>query len=160
MSMLKASVFAAAMALGSLSVSHAQAPNVTATRPESIAAVLKARGLPSELQRPADGSPYIKSAYDNMPFLIALMNCDDDKQDCKTVQFYFGFNDRKGFSLEKLNEWNQTKRFVRAYRDKDDDPVLVMDVDTDKGGVPQAVFNENLDVWLSQMQDYRALVNE
>lgn len=146
--------------LGGLSATTVQAQNVTASRPESIAAVLKARGLPSELKRPDEGTPYISSAFDNMVFLIALMNCNDDKLDCKTVQFYFGFNDRKGFSLEKLNEWNQTKRFVRAYRDTDNDPVLVMDVDTDKGGVPQAVFNENLDVWLSQMQDYRTLVNE
>lgn len=92
--------------------------------------------------------------------MIALMNCNDAKQQCKTVQFYFGFNDRKDFALEKLNEWNRTKRFVRAYRDDENDPVLVMDVDTDKGGVPQAVFNENLDVWLNQMQLYRRYVNE
>lgn len=136
------------------------AQTVSATRPETIAAVLTARGLPSELKQLGDDNPYIKSAFDDMPFLIALMNCNDQKTHCKTVQFYFGFSDRKGFPLEKLNDWNRTKRFVRAYRDNDNDPVLVMDVDTDKGGVPQAVFNENLDVWLSQMQQYRRYVNE
>jgi len=136
-----------------------QAQNVSANRPDSIVAVLKARGLPSELKQ-GDGNPYIRSAYDNMPFLIALMNCDDAKANCTTVQFYFGFSDRKGFGLEKLNEWNASKRFVRAYRDNENDPVLVMDVDTDKGGVPQAVFNENLSVWLDQMQQYRRFVTE
>lgn len=145
-------------ALGSPISTSAQ--TVSATRPETIAAVLTARGLPSEIKRPEDGNPFIKSAFDDMPFVIALMNCNDAKQQCKTVQFYFGFNDRKDFALEKLNEWNRTKRFVRAYRDDENDPVLVMDVDTDKGGVPQAVFNENLDVWLNQMQLYRRYVNE
>jgi hypothetical protein len=105
-----------------------------------------------------DGIPVIHSVHDNMPFLIALLNCDEDRTNCATLQFYFGFNDRKGFSLDKLNEWNSTKRFVRAYRDKENDPVLVMDVDTDKGGVPQAVFNENLGVWLDQMQQFRRFV--
>lgn len=151
---------AAAAALAALGTGPLLAQTVSATRPDSIAAVLKTRGLPTELRQPEDGNPFIKSAFDDMPFLIALMNCNDDKQDCKTVQFYFGFNDRKGFSLEKLNEWNRTKRFARAYRDDENDPVLVMDVDTDKGGVPQAVFNENLDVWLNQMQLYRRYVNE
>lgn len=136
------------------------AQSVSATRPQSIMSVLSARGLPAELKQQSDGNPYIKSAYDDMPFLIALMNCNDQKADCKTVQFYFGFNDRKGFALEKLNDWNRTKRFVRAYRDNENDPVLVMDVDTDKGGVPQAVFNENLSVWLDQMQQYRRHVTE
>lgn len=151
---------AAAAALAALGTGPLLAQTVSATRPDSIAAVLKTRGLPTELRQPEDGNPFIKSAFDDMPFLIALMNCNDDRQDCKTVQFYFGFNDRKGFSLEKLNEWNRTKRFARAYRDDENDPVLVMDVDTDKGGVPQAVFNENLDVWLNQMQLYRRYVNE
>ncbi|WP_446325585.1 YbjN domain-containing protein [Blastomonas sp. CACIA14H2] len=156
---LKSAVFGMATALAMVCAAPASAQNVSATRPDSIAAVLKARGLPSELKQ-GDGNPYIRSAYDDMPFLIALMNCDDAKANCATVQFYFGFNDRKGFSLDKLNEWNAKKRFVRAYRDDDNDPVLVMDVDTDKGGIPQAVFNENLSVWLDQMQQYRRFVTE
>lgn len=159
MSGMKSVVFGSAALLAAFCGLPAQAQNVTASRPETIAAVLQARGLPSELKQ-GDGNPYIRSAYDDMPFLIGLMNCDDSQANCATVQFYFGFNDRKGFSLDKLNEWNATKRFVRAYRDSDNDPVLVMDVDTDKGGVPQAVFNENLSVWLDQMQQYRRYVTE
>ena len=156
----KAAALANLAALAAALPLPASAQTVSATRPQTIAAVLQARGLPSELKQQDDGNPYIRSAFDDMPFLIALMNCNEEKADCKTVQFYFGFNDRKGFALEKLNEWNRTKRFARAYRDNEDDPVLVMDVDTDKGGVPQAVFNENLDVWLNQMQLYRRYVSE
>lgn len=154
----RSAVFAIATLAAALALpAHAQ--NVTASKPSTIEAVLTARGLPSEFKQ-GEGNPYIRSAYDDMPFLIALMNCDDARANCATVQFYFGFNDRKNFSLDKLNEWNATKRFVRAYRDDENDPVLVMDVDTDKGGVPQAVFNENLSVWLDQMQQYRRFVTE
>ena len=52
--------------------------------------MLKARGLPSELKQ-GEGNPYIRSAYDDMPFLVALMNCDDARTNCATLQFYFGF---------------------------------------------------------------------
>lgn len=159
MAAMKSMVFGVAALAASLSAQAGQAQTVTATRPDTIIAVLKARGLPSELKQD-NGNPYIRSAYDDMPFLVGMMNCDDAKANCATLQFYFGFNDRKGFSLEKLNEWNATKRFVRAYRDDENDPVLVMDIDTDKGGVPQAVFNENLSVWLDQMQQYRRYVTE
>lgn len=157
--MAQTSRFFGLVALMAVSNLPAQAQNVTASSPATIEAILKERGLPSELKQ-GEGNPYIRSAYDDMPFLVALMNCDDARTNCATLQFYFGFNDRKGFSLEKLNEWNAKKRFVRAYRDDEDDPVLVMDVDTDKGGIPQAVFNENLSVWLDQMQQYRRFVTE
>jgi hypothetical protein len=156
---MKSRILSVAALVAALCALPVEAQTVTATRPDTIAAVLKARGLPSELKQ-GDSNPYIRSAFDDMPFLVALMNCDEDKTNCATVQFYFGFNDRKGFSLEKLNEWNAIKRFVRAYRDNENDPVLVMDVDTDKGGIPQEIFNENLSVWLDQMQQYRRYVTE
>lgn len=156
----KTAVLAAAAAVGVAAMPSASAQIVSAANPDTIVSILTARGLPSEFKQLADGNPYIKSAHDDMPFLIALMNCNDQGADCKTVQFYFGFNDRKGFSLEKLNEWNRTRRFARAYRDGENDPVLVMDVDTDKGGLPQAVFDENLDVWLNHMQQYRRYITE
>ncbi len=37
-------------------------------------------------------------------------------------------------TLSRINEWNKTKRFTRAYLDKDNDPVLEADLDF-KGGV-------------------------
>lgn len=156
----KCASIAGAITMAAAGPLPASAQTVSAASPDTIAAVLTARGLPSDLKQQPDGNPYIRSAFDDMPFLIALMNCDAQKAQCKTVQFYFGFNDRKGFALEKLNEWNRTKRFARAYLDTENDPVLVMDVDTDMGGVPKAVFNENLDVWLGQMQQYRRFVSE
>ncbi len=136
----------------------AAAQTIAAERPASVLHVLKSLGLPGEIKNQPNGAPYISSTHDNMPFVIAMMNCNDQNEVCKTMQFYFGFNDRKGFSLEHINSWNSGKRFVRAYRDSEDDPVLVMDVDTDKGGIPDAVFRENLDVWLNQMQNFRRFV--
>ena len=49
---------------------------------------------------------------------------------------YMGFSDAKDVSLDKLNKWNKDKRFARAYKDDEGDPVLEMDVDLDFAGIP------------------------
>lgn len=160
MSFARTRMFLGLVLMAPLATSPVAAQTVSAEQPRTIVAMLKARGLPADITAQEDGTPFIRSAHDAMPFVVGMMNCNDRKSACKTVQFYFGFSDRKGVSLEQLNRWNSTKRFVRAYRDSEGDPVLVMDVDTDLGGVPEAIFNENLDVWLNQMQAFRRFVNE
>jgi hypothetical protein len=49
--------------------------------------------------------------------------------------------------LERINEWNRSQRFGRAYLDKDGDPVIEMDLDLDDGGLSAALFADNLEFW-------------
>ena len=47
------------------------------------------------------------------------------------LQLFCGF--KKNVSLGKINEWNATKRYCRAYLDKDGDAVLKSDFDIGSG---------------------------
>ena len=48
------------------------------------------------------------------------------------IQFHCGWVDTD-VTLEKVNTWNRTKRFSRAYLDEDGDPHLELDLDLDGG---------------------------
>ncbi|QYU70641.1 YbjN domain-containing protein [Leptolyngbya sp. 15MV] len=131
-----------------------RAQTIVASDPQTVVAALQASGLETDLIESSDGSRRIDSSHDGIKFVVFFFTCDDDERNCKTLQFFMGYTDAKDTTLEQLNEWNRTKRFTRAYRDADGDPVLEMDVDTDMGGVPDAWFREQISVWLSQMDAF------
>lgn len=134
----------------------ANAQLVTPKDPQAIASVIKEKGWPAKLIIPDDGNPYIESDYNDLKFIVLLMNCDDNHQNCKTLQYYLGFSDAKDTTLDQLNEWNKNKRFARAYRDDEGDAVLEMDVDLDFGGIPRANLIETLNTWAALMDAYRS----
>jgi len=133
----------------------ALAQTVIASEPQSVIAAVEAAGMRAKFNRPEGQSHHIESWHDGRKFLILFYNCDEAQANCHTLQFYFGFNDAKDTTLDRLNDWNRTKRFTRAYRDDQGDPVLEMDLDTDPDGVSQAWFLEQLATWRTQMNAYR-----
>ena len=59
------------------------------------------------------------------------------------VQFYSFFKKQKKMDLKKVNEWNATKRFSRAYLDQDGDAVIEWDVDLE-GGTTAGALKESI----------------
>ncbi|WP_428681644.1 YbjN domain-containing protein [Sphingopyxis sp.] len=152
----------AALALGAalvFSATPAHAELVNAKNPATIKAIVESQGWPATLVTKAGDDPYIESTRNGLKFLILFMNCDDNKN-CKTLQYYMGFNDAKNVSFERLNEWNKEKRFARAYRDDEGDPVLEMDVDVDFSGIPRENIGETFNTWASLMDSYREFIYE
>jgi hypothetical protein len=81
-------------------------------------------------------------------------DCKTGKRSCKSVEFYTGFTDLD-LSLEQINDWNARMRWVRAYIDKEGDPVLEMDVDMDFGGISRALFWDNFEVFVGMVGKFR-----
>jgi len=52
----------------------------------------------------------------------------------QSIQFYVAYENSGDSTLEKVNEWNKSKRYSRSYLDDDNDPVLELDLDL-AGGV-------------------------
>lgn len=135
----------------------AHAELVNAKNPTAIKAILESQGWPATLVQETDKDPYLESSRNGLKFLVLFMNCADHR-DCKTLQYYMGFNDAKNTSLDRLNQWNKDKRFARAYRDEEGDPVLEMDVDLDFSGLPRENIGETLNTWASLMDSYRDFI--
>lgn len=153
----------AALAMGAaalLTTTPAHAELVNAKNPATIKAIVESQGWPANLVTKADEDPYIESNRNGLKFLVIFMNCNDDHKDCKTLQYYMGFSDAKNVPLDKFNQWNKEKRFARAYRDGEGDPVLEMDIDVDFAGIPRENIGETFNTWGALMDSYRAFVFE
>jgi hypothetical protein len=68
----------------------------------------------------------------NGGYNVLLLNKFDD------IQLYAVFTGGK-VSMSRINDWNRTKRFSRAYLDKDGDPVLEADLDFEGGVTTESV---------------------
>jgi hypothetical protein len=60
-----------------------------------------------------------------------------------SIQFYSYFKKQKKTDLKKVNQWNATKRFSRAYLDQDGDAVIEWDVDLE-GGTTAGALKESV----------------
>lgn len=150
------------LALGAalaFSATPANAELVNAKNPATIKAIVESQGWPATLVTKPDEDPYIESSRNGVKFLVIFMNCEDHKN-CKTLQYYMGFNDAKSVSLDRFNQWNKEKRFARGYKDDEGDPVLEMDVDVDFAGIPRENIGETFNTWGSLMDSYREFIYE
>lgn len=145
--------------IATLAAVPAHAELVNASNPATIKAIVESQGWPATLVSKPGDDPYIESNRNGLKFLVLFMNCTEGRN-CKTLQYYMGFSDAKQVPLEKFNQWNKEKRFGRAYRDNDGDPVLEMDVDLDFDGIPRQNLGETFNTWASLMDSFRAFVFE
>lgn len=139
-----------AIAIASLGASPALAQQVTAKDPQSVSRALLAAGYQAEVKTDVEGDPMIVSASSGTKFGVFFYNCTNHLN-CATVQFHAAFDmpPGKAPSLERINSWNRSQRFGRAYLDKEGDPAIEMDLDLDDGGMSQALFVDNLEFWVS-----------
>jgi hypothetical protein len=144
----------AALALAAASPAAAM---VQAQNPQSLVKALQDAGYQAQLGKDGAGDPMITSAVSGTKFRILFYNCTQNK-DCKTVNFLVAYDFDKALPLERINAFNQENRFVRAYLDKENDPVLAMDVDLDDGGLSDALFIDNVEFWTSLLANYERAI--
>ncbi|MCJ8159487.1 YbjN domain-containing protein [Sphingomonas sp. LaA6.9] len=147
--------FAIPLLLVMAAATSAQAEMISPRDQGKFVTLLRDKGYKAEMIEGTDGN-YIRSADSGVPITIFFLNCESGgKTGCTTIQFYTGFKDVKNVSLDKINEWNSTRRFARAYVDRDGDPVIEMDVDMDFAGIPRENFYANLDIFIASIPKFR-----
>ncbi|WP_295388689.1 YbjN domain-containing protein [uncultured Thiodictyon sp.] len=90
---------------------------------DELAAILKEEGYVAKVEKPSVVTMKIEG------YKTLLLIADDNE----SMQAYAAFKSDKA-TLHRINEWNKTKRYSRAYIDKDGDPVIELDLDL-VGGV-------------------------
>ena len=127
----------------------AQAQIVSATSPQGVVAALQNAGYKATLTKDETGDPLISSASGGSNFSVFFFGCTKNV-DCRTVQFFAGYNDRK-ITLSMMNDWNAKKRFARAYLSDKGSARIEMDLDLDDGGMSAKLFEDNLEFWVAIM---------
>ena len=131
----------------------AHAQMVRALDPQSVVAALQASGYAAKLGTDRVGDPMVTSGVSGTTFQIFFYNCTNH-QACATVQFHSAYDISTPVGLDQINAWNQKKRFGRAFLDKENDPVLEMDVDLDDGGLSRLLFIDNVEFWASILAEF------
>jgi Putative bacterial sensory transduction regulator len=120
--------------------------NVVAN-PTQILAVMRKAGYTVELKGEKDET-YLRATKgkDSYNINVSFFGCDEKTvANCKSVQFYAAFSPKTKPTLEAMNDYAARHRWGRIYRDKENDPVIEMDVDLEKGGMSEALFLDNLE---------------
>lgn len=129
---------------------------IDATKPERLHEI--ARGFGSaELDKDSQGDPRITGRIEGTKYGIYFYGCVKGA-DCDDIQFSASWSGPK-VSLEKINDWNRTKRFGKAYLDKDGDPNLEMEVNLDYG-VSAKNIEDSFNWWTKALKEYKKVVLE
>ena len=102
------------------------------------------------------GAPKLTGRIEGTGYAIYFYDCDDASANCTSIQFAAGWS---GYdvSVARINEWNKTKRFGKAYLDDENDPILEMDVNL-KGGVSTKNLDDTFDWWATVLKAFKANV--
>ncbi|GAA0697622.1 YbjN domain-containing protein [Marinobacterium maritimum] len=140
-----------------LSVANVQAePLVDATNPETLVQLVRGFGS-ATLEKDDYGDPLITGRIDGSKYGIYFYGCDNNRN-CNDVQFSAAWS---GYdvSMRRLNEWNKTKRYGKAYLDEDGDPNIELIVNL-KYGVSRDNFDDTVDWWMLTMKEFKQYIDE
>jgi hypothetical protein len=155
-SILPTAALASATALMALGAAASPLPTGGVTADE-VAAVLQAKGYVAQIAKDHDGDPLIHSGAEGSSFGVYFFGCHSTPR-CTSIQFAAAYHVEGGMALAKINGWNRTMRFGRAYLDDTNDPFVEMDLDVEKGFTTEAIDN-NIDTWDSVIGSFRRFVN-
>jgi hypothetical protein len=141
--------------------SLAQQPSglVDATNINAIFEVAKKYGT-AEMQTTKSGDPQIVGRINDTRYILFFEGCKEN-QNCKNVQFYAGWNlsPQNKVAQDRINEWNRTKRWGKAYIDKEGDPVIELDVNL-FGGVSRTNFDDTYDWWKLILTEFKGYIGQ
>ena len=102
-----------------------------------------------------NGDPLINGRIEDIGYQIFFRNCAGNTN-CEDLNFFVGFLNLKP-TLAVINEWNLSKRFSRAYLDKDQDANVEMDLDLVQGVSP-AYLEAQMGIWAMVVRQFAAHV--
>ena len=119
-----------------------------------LAALLEDEGFRAKLSKDDYGDPLIESSVGGSTFRIEFYNCELGSPGyCEDVMFRVGYDLANGIDLESINGWNEERRFSRAWRDNEGDPILEQDLDF-AGGITRARVLSTFRLWEQSVGDF------
>jgi hypothetical protein len=128
----------------------AQSAAYTRVDLEEVVAALKAEGFAGS--KVPEGKKYVQTRMEGV--IVSFTTTDNHN----LLQAYAGFKSDK-VNLEKLNKWNASKRFTRAYIDAEGDPCIELDYSY-IGGVTKENLADFFDTVRIQVTAFRTFVNQ
>lgn len=106
-------------------------PEGGVTRKE-VADWLIAKGYTAEVKDDGSGNMVVSSKIKGVSYDIYFLSCEEER--CGSIQYAAGWSDAEDVTLDKLNTWTTTKRYLRVYKNKGGSVWAEYDIDIAPGG--------------------------
>lgn len=117
-----------------------------------------ARGYGSALLETDDeGSPMIVGRIDGTRYVVLFYGCRE-VAGCTSIQLLAGWTDRDNVTLAKVNDWNMSRAFGRAYLDESGDPVLDYIINLERG-ITSRNLDDSFDWWRVILSDFTEMMD-
>ena len=117
-----------------------------------------ARGHGSaEISTDSRGDPKIDGRMHGARYQIYFYGCQNGEK-CSSVQFRAGVTQQVKQTVERMNEWNVSKRFGKAAIDKSGDATIELNVNL-RGGVCNANFDETVGWWSTVLREFLTFID-
>jgi hypothetical protein len=103
-----------------------------------ITRVMTKQGIATQ-QAKTDKVDYLTFKLAGHNSILVLYQCEAKR--CGTIKMSTFYKTKRPVTMAKVNQWNSSSRFARAYVDDDGDPILEADLDMDGGAPMEAVEN-------------------
>ncbi len=133
-------------------MAEAQLMSIT---PERLSELLQSAGYRAERRDDPNGLPIISSATGGIAFNLRLGNRAQPPAEGYLDFTYITVIKIEGdFPLERINEWNRSKRFARLHKS---DEFIVLDMDVIAvGGITERNLRNGLELWDRLLQELMA----
>jgi len=147
-------IMAAALAFGFASTAIAQARSIPddGVTLEEVAAWLSDQGQAAKITDDGNGHKIVSSSVGGVKFGVYMFDCNGDK--CGSIQFAAGWPANGKIPVTRVNDWNRTKRWARAYLDTSNGIWLEADVDLTPGGTYE-LLNDNFATWKKTVDGFK-----
>ena len=147
-------IIAAALALCLASAATVQARSIPdeGITLDEVAAWLSDKGLDAKVTDDGNGHKIVSSSLDGVKFGVYMFDCKGDK--CGSIQFAAGWPPNSKIAASRVNEWNRTKRWARAYLDPSNGLWLESDVDLTPGGTYE-LLDDNFATWKKTLDAFK-----
>ena len=117
-----------------------------------VVAWLRDQGREAKIAKDLAGNTMVAVSAAGFNFGVYLFDCQGDR--CGSIQFATGPHLPKTgkIALERVNEWNKTKRWQRAYLTARNELWLEADFDLTPGGTYELLKDE-MDTWLGGLKE-------
>ncbi|WP_323036683.1 YbjN domain-containing protein [Pararhodobacter sp.] len=100
---------------------------------------------------------WIRGEMGGTVYTITFLNCDDNDQNCTSLQFRAWWNSNGNYTADHMNQWNRDRRFSDAYLDSRNNPTIEFDVNL-AGGVTAVNFDDTVQWWQAVLRQFQDMV--
>ncbi|MGR3344276.1 MAG: YbjN domain-containing protein [Paracoccaceae bacterium] len=134
------------------------AGNIVASDPEVLLTYFFEQGIPAKLTVDDYGDPKIDARYFGTNFKIYYYGCTGG-ENCRSIQFFSGYQTDGRISLEQINSWNTTERYARAYLSENLSARIEYDVQLGSTGMTEEDFDSVFSLWTRSVENFEEFID-